>query len=740
MAIHIKKSKVGSLHKALGVPKGEKIPASKLKKNSNDSPAMAKKKNFARNAKKWKHPDGGEVKPDYTGWGIEFTHNNSNVAKSTYKGNIINKIVANNITPYGTGLGHPEYVIDNEKFAKLSTDYKNKQISTQDRRNLIRKFAYNPDDNNKMKPTGSLRPVMPANINASEDALRLHQGLQQKYNSFVYSKYAPSNAKDTVPNHYYSFSPNVREEIIKDLTLYQNSDFINSSDTIRKVKGSIVGQGSLKNFTYSKGEDKNGKYISYYDINDYGNLLDKIGKPFEIYDRIYLNEMKKKKHPDGGEVKPKNKFGAVYQTNDVPVRLTQQQAYDRYISNANPNLDFNTFSKMPLAQQQTLSSDPTFKVIQLKDQQSMYPGNVGYEYTKSIKGPTNALRPDGSISMYNVSDEYVYGKGVPKALYGTGGTTFDSSSGIMIEKGINPNTNLTNTFDTFGGTSDINNSFNSPYSKAPTSSGWDTVSKYGSPIASGIGLIGNMSKDNTLSANNQTALQYSPQLSKQYEKLIKDQEIGDAVADTVASITPWSALFSQVGEGIGNMVSPNKVGEKSDVGAMAQAIFEPDKAIWTSATGLYDAIKGKKKFEWGDLIGMLFPPAGAVYQNDKAKSLMSSAFNELKRSEQSSANSMWQGYAAKGGVVPFANGGLTPGGTEIEVEKDEVMRDPNDGSMVEFNGPTHAQGGIDINAEPGSQIFGKLKVKSGQYKGMRYKDAASTIRKKLAALEKKLNS
>jgi len=53
--IHIKKSKQGSLHKALGVPKGQKILASKLKSKSTDSAAMAKKKNFARVAKKWSH-------------------------------------------------------------------------------------------------------------------------------------------------------------------------------------------------------------------------------------------------------------------------------------------------------------------------------------------------------------------------------------------------------------------------------------------------------------------------------------------------------------------------------------------------------------------------------------------------------------------------------------------------------------------------------------------------------------
>ena len=51
--IKIKPSKVGTLHTALGIPQGKKIPASKLKTQPGDSPALRKKKNFARNARKW---------------------------------------------------------------------------------------------------------------------------------------------------------------------------------------------------------------------------------------------------------------------------------------------------------------------------------------------------------------------------------------------------------------------------------------------------------------------------------------------------------------------------------------------------------------------------------------------------------------------------------------------------------------------------------------------------------------
>jgi len=45
--------KEGALHKALGVPLGQKIPASKLQPKPGDSALMAKRKTFARNARGW---------------------------------------------------------------------------------------------------------------------------------------------------------------------------------------------------------------------------------------------------------------------------------------------------------------------------------------------------------------------------------------------------------------------------------------------------------------------------------------------------------------------------------------------------------------------------------------------------------------------------------------------------------------------------------------------------------------
>lgn len=52
--IKIKKSHKGLLHKKLGVPQGQKIPAAKLAQaKKSKSPALRKEANFAENAKDW---------------------------------------------------------------------------------------------------------------------------------------------------------------------------------------------------------------------------------------------------------------------------------------------------------------------------------------------------------------------------------------------------------------------------------------------------------------------------------------------------------------------------------------------------------------------------------------------------------------------------------------------------------------------------------------------------------------
>jgi hypothetical protein len=56
MAIHIKPSHKGLLHKNLGVPEGQPIPAGKLASAKNSpSKAVRKRATFADNAKHWNH-------------------------------------------------------------------------------------------------------------------------------------------------------------------------------------------------------------------------------------------------------------------------------------------------------------------------------------------------------------------------------------------------------------------------------------------------------------------------------------------------------------------------------------------------------------------------------------------------------------------------------------------------------------------------------------------------------------
>jgi hypothetical protein len=54
MAICIKASRKGLLHKKLGVPKGETIPAGKLESAlQSASPKLRKEAQFAKNAESW---------------------------------------------------------------------------------------------------------------------------------------------------------------------------------------------------------------------------------------------------------------------------------------------------------------------------------------------------------------------------------------------------------------------------------------------------------------------------------------------------------------------------------------------------------------------------------------------------------------------------------------------------------------------------------------------------------------
>jgi hypothetical protein len=103
-------------------------------------------------------------------------------------------------------------------------------------------------------------------------------------------------------------APRYEDEIRQDLFERRNADFIKSKDKFRQVRGSHIADASLKDYQYSKGEDEKGSYIAYYDVNDYGNILDILpnANPFEIYGRIYYDKK------TGKPITTKNKNGGEY--------------------------------------------------------------------------------------------------------------------------------------------------------------------------------------------------------------------------------------------------------------------------------------------------------------------------------------------------------------------------------------------------------------------------------------------
>ena len=227
----------------------------------------------------------------------EFMWNNMRFPTDIPNSNMINKYIANNVYPYGNWYTTEyEFKIDYDELMKLK--YYNNGVYTTDKklhRNDIKKIMRNEKGESiydlytskgKSAPLGH-----PKDLDASYDALAIFNNQSQKYNSFIESKYKPSDSKN--PNaKYYSFNDKYSKQIEDDLFLYDNRDFINSKENKRQVTGSIIAGASLKNYQYSKGKDDRGNYIAYYDINDYGNILDLIPNtnPFEIYGRIYYKD------------------------------------------------------------------------------------------------------------------------------------------------------------------------------------------------------------------------------------------------------------------------------------------------------------------------------------------------------------------------------------------------------------------------------------------------------------------
>ena len=185
-------------------------------------------------------------------------------------------------------------------------------------------------------------------------------------------------------------------------------------------------------------------------------------------------------------------------------------------------------------------------------------------------------------------------------------------------------------------------------------------------------------------------------------------------------------------------------------GAIGGAVINPagtGAAIGQTGKGLGEGIsRGNESEEWARTTGQALNAAGAIgsmaYGNFGSAGAAGAAGNASKLTGQSAkfAGSNFGKFAqnagkygsmagqtagilqpffnqgramggmqyAMGGEIQYANGGT--GEINAEVEDNENAIGPN-GEFTQFNGPTHAQGGIETDMAPGTMIFSdKLKM------------------------------
>jgi len=145
-------------------------------------------------------------------------------------------------------------------------------------------------------------------VESRKDAWNLYLGLPQEHDTFGVSEYKPENSSQDI--YYYKINrflqnfAQVRHysehealailiEAAKDPSVYNEAHPMGTPAPPRQTLLMDHGSGVMGHYTISKGVDERGYYISYYDRWDLeGSIEGKeglIGKPFEIYDRIYYD-------------------------------------------------------------------------------------------------------------------------------------------------------------------------------------------------------------------------------------------------------------------------------------------------------------------------------------------------------------------------------------------------------------------------------------------------------------------
>jgi hypothetical protein len=161
------------------------------------------------------------------------------------------------------------------------------------------------------------------NLSPSEEAWRKGLGFKDDFKYIKPASYKPANSEDN-DTEYVRFENmydpqkliNAYVKAQKELKPGETKVLIPSLDPYIKGRKNLEASGvafsqqdPLQNFTLDKGEDEKGKYISLYDVYDFGPLITDLvygfKKPYEVYDRFYYEKNKQGipvyKKKDGGQ-------------------------------------------------------------------------------------------------------------------------------------------------------------------------------------------------------------------------------------------------------------------------------------------------------------------------------------------------------------------------------------------------------------------------------------------------------
>lgn len=152
---------------------------------------------------------------------------------------------------------------------------------------------------------------------ARQDIFNMSLGLPQQHGSYEISPFLPTDSKN--PSQVYlrpkniskggAFELQTKQELV-DAALHNLDKEFTDKESKRKAKTAVAGdfwtrtkadrnnlweltETTGANFTSDLGSDEHGNYVSYWDVWDYDKTT-KVGKPIEIYDRIYYDKETKK--------------------------------------------------------------------------------------------------------------------------------------------------------------------------------------------------------------------------------------------------------------------------------------------------------------------------------------------------------------------------------------------------------------------------------------------------------------